>query len=120
MFLASLYQTLFCTTYFGLLRVSEVTKGEHPVLARDVHIGTNKKKFLLILRTSKTHGLGTSPQMVKIPATNMSKGLKEKPKNMTNLPCPYKLLNDYEQRRGKYASESEPFFIFADKTPVTP
>ena len=66
MFLASLYQTLFCTTYFGLLRMSEVTKGEHPVLARDVHIRTNKKKFLLILRTSKTHGLGTSPQMVKI------------------------------------------------------
>ena len=50
-FLASLYCAIFSTMYYGLLRIGEVVTGSHPVLARDVHIGTNKYKFLLILRT---------------------------------------------------------------------
>ena len=32
-FLAALYRALFSTAYFGLFRVGELTKGEHPVLA---------------------------------------------------------------------------------------
>ena len=64
-----LFKTLFSTMYFGLLRVSEVAKGQHPVLARDVHIGTNKNKFLLLLRTSKTHWKNNRPQMIKITAS---------------------------------------------------
>ena len=35
-FLSHLYRALFSTMYFGLLRISEVTAGAHPVLVRDV------------------------------------------------------------------------------------
>ena len=80
LYLACLYQTLFSTTYFGLLRVSEVTRDAHPILARDVHISANERKFLLLLRSSKTHGLGANPQMVKISAQscNENKLIKKK------------------------------------------
>ena len=42
-YLAILYKALFASAYYGLLRVGEITKGSHPVLAPDVHIGKNKK-----------------------------------------------------------------------------
>ena len=53
---------LFSTAYFGLFRVGELTTGDHPVLARDVHIGINKKKMLFLLRTSKTHWKDSKPK----------------------------------------------------------
>ena len=53
-FLATLYSALLMAGYFGLLRVGELTQGEHPILATDVHIGENKNKILFVLRTSKT------------------------------------------------------------------
>ena len=34
--------------------------------------------------------------------------------------CPFTLMNDYMQARGDYDSEDEQFFVFRDKTPVTP
>ena len=57
-----------------------MTRDAHPILARDVHISANKRKFLLLLRSSKTHGLGTNPQMVKISAQsrNENKLIKKK------------------------------------------
>ena len=48
-YLARLYSSVFVTMYFGLLRVGEVTTGNHPVQVGDVHVGFNKKKILLIL-----------------------------------------------------------------------
>ena len=68
-YLNILYKTLFLTMYFGLLRVSEVTSGGHPILAKDVQIAANKKKFLLILRTSKTYWKNSKPQLIKILST---------------------------------------------------
>ena len=65
-FLCCLFKALYSTMYFGLLRVSEVASGVHSVLARDAHIGKNKRKFLFVLRTSKTHGKNSPPQMIKI------------------------------------------------------
>ena len=67
-YLASLFKTLFITAYFGLFRVSELcmTASQHAVRVTDVHIGENKKKFLLILWTSKTHDRSSKPQMIKI------------------------------------------------------
>ena len=59
-FLATLYRALFSTAYFGLLRVSELTatSSQHVVLARDVHMASNKNKFMFVLRTSKMHHEG--------------------------------------------------------------
>ena len=97
--------------------MSEVTCDSHPILAKDVHIGENKKKFLLILRTSKTHGLGTAPQMVKISAKPLRiKTGRELPG--LKPPCLYMLLKTYAQLRGPYQCDEDPFFVFADHTPV--
>ena len=100
-YLSILYQALFSTAYFGLFRVGELTKGEHPVLARDIHIGANKKKILFILRTSKTHWKNNRPQMVKI-ASDQSKSAQNNAltflhsrKVEQNTYCPYRFLRDF-------------------------
>ena len=118
-YLRSLYQTLFCITYYGLLRVSEVTTG-HPILAKDVQVALNKKKILLVLRTSKTHGKNNFPQMIKISAANIKLPWEKKPINDNfNNYCPYQLIQEFVQFRGNYRNEDEPFFIFSDKTAIS-
>ena len=119
-YLGCLFQTLFSTVYFGLLRVNEMTKNAHPILAKDVHIGANKKKFLLVLRTSKTHGLGSAPQIVKISAKPMDyRRLTQNTVNLLKPPCPYTMLKKYAGWRGPYVNDVEPFFIFRDRSPVS-
>ena len=117
-YLATLYQTIFSTMYHGLLRIGEAVTGTHPVLAKDVQIGTNKKKFLLILRHSKTPAESMPPQLIKISAkkTKNSNGI-----NLIHkcLPCPFKLLREYSKMRPTFSSDSEPFFVFSDGSPVT-
>ena len=116
-FVSKMYRALFSTMYHGLLRISEVAQcqSQHAVLARDMHIGWNKQKFLLILRTSKTHWKNMKPQMMKIAATSQSNS-----KHNTMQPeCPYQLLCEYAAIRGDYSLDNEPFFILSDKSPVT-
>ena len=60
-YLRTLYRAIFCTAYFGLFRIGELTSGDHPVKAVDVHIGHNKCKMMFILRSLKTHGKDTNP-----------------------------------------------------------
>ena len=43
-----------------------MTESQHVVKAKDVHIGINKDKLMFVLHSSKTHGKGTKPQIVKI------------------------------------------------------
>ena len=114
-YLALLYQTIFSTTYFGLLRVSEVNKGTHTLLATDVHVGYNKKKFLLVLQSSKTHSVNVQPQIVKITSTQLTTTQQAQ----QILPCPYQLLKAYADIRGGFTSNQEQFFVFCDKSPIT-
>ena len=114
-FLKSLYLALFITTYFGLFRASEVTSGDHLVLAKDVHVGYNKNKFMFILHTTKTLWKNMTPQIVKISPTSSSCKKRD-----SNLPCPFHLLHDYLNRRGPFKSDLDPFFVFSDGSPVTP
>ena len=46
-YLKHLYKYLFSTMYFGLFRIGEMAQGPHAVLARDVQIADNKRKFFL-------------------------------------------------------------------------
>ena len=87
-YLQLLYQMVFLSMYFGLLRVSEVAKGAHPILAQDIHVGTNKKKMLFVLRSSKTHWKNTKPQQVKISATGKSKGCNKIQPSITQHALP--------------------------------
>ena len=112
-YLCKLYCALFASAYYGLLRVSELTAGAHPILAVDVHIGVNKNKILFILRTSKTHWKDKKPQLVKISSTRISTENKRKI-------CPFTAIREFIDVRPDCVSYDEPFFIFQDRTPLTP
>ena len=123
-YLAKMYPALFCTAYFGLFQVSELTSGEHAVKAADMHVGKNKHKMLFLLRSSKTHGRNMPPQQIKVTATIKTKnGVKPKSAQSCaskglELSCPFQLLQNYIHIRGGFCTENEPFFVFSDGTPV--
>ena len=100
-YLGILYYTIFVSMYFGLLQFSEVTTGAHPILARDL-----------------------APQMVKISSARLSKKCAKSGKMKTKNPgsefCPYRTLRRYIGEQGGYLKGDEPFFIFWDRSPVTP
>ena len=123
-YLATLFKALFVTAYFGLFRVCELTltSSAHAVRVTDVHIGKNKKKILFILRSSKTFGKGSRPQMIKI--STKGEGAEHKQKNSLKQRsfgkyCPYELLQQYIAVRPKYHDPNEQFFVFRDYSPVT-
>ena len=119
LYLAALYRALFASAYYRLLRVSELATdptglGSHPVKAVDVHIAVNKRKFLFILRTSKTHWKNKKPQIIKFCGTNPNHA------NRNAINCPFVILSDFVEARPSCKSVTEPFFVFADHTPITP
>ena len=86
LYLLITYRTLFVLAYYGLFRIGELSKGDHPIKAYDVHVAVNKLKFLIYLRLSKTHGLESPPQKIKICA--------ETKLNMLHF-CPFDLTRQY-------------------------
>ena len=114
-YLTALHVALLTSGYFGLLRVGELTGGEHPIKACDVHVGKNKNKILFVLRTSKTHWTDSQPQLIKI--ASRKKGLKQEE---TDKLCPFTALKQYLKVRGPETSVNQQFFIFADGSPVKP
>ena len=121
-YLSILYQALFATAYYGLFRVSEITKSNHILLVQDVHSAINKKKLLFILRSSKTHNKSNKPQLIKI--TSEAKNIEGKNRNehqtrQTTF-CLYDLINNYISCRPGFASCTEQFFVFSDKSPLHP
>ena len=117
-FLRCLYQTIFAIGYYGLFRVGELTYSQHAMKAKDVHLGKNKDKILVILYSSKTHGRESRPQKIKICAQKGSDS-RRSPKFMRNF-CPFQLICEYIEQRGDIESDDEIFFVFRDKSPVLP
>ena len=118
-YLSKMFKALFVTAYYGLFRVGELTSGAHPVLARDVEVGTNKKKLRFTLRSSKTHRRNNRPQTVKISSIkHEAKPSGEQP-DVFNF-CPYEILREYGQLRGPITQRREPFFVLSDHSPVKP
>ena len=114
-YLQILYTSLVATAYFGLFRVGELTQSSHAVKVNDVHVGRNKRKLLLILRSSKTHTKGCKPQMVKISSTDKIETVARK---IGPYLCPFTLLQQFIKVRRKQLSPQEQFFIFRDRSPV--
>ena len=111
-YLEKLYLAMLSISYYGMFCIGEIAKSQHSMKARDVHIASNKNKILVILYSSKTHGRESFPQKIKIEGSCM---------RVTNsFFCPFKLLRSYLQARGDYATETEEFFIFRDRSPVQP
>ena len=113
-YLEKMYLSLLLLGYYGMMRTGELMKGEHTLRAKDIHIGFNKEKLLLILFTSKTHGRESQPQEIKITANSPSKQQNER------FFCPFQTTRDYAQMRGNFTDDNEQFFVFNDKTPVRP
>ena len=110
-YLETLYTVLILATYYGMFRIGEVIDSPHVIKAKDVYIGTNKPKLMFILHSSKTHNPGDKPQIVKITAAAL-------PKNGMERDCPFQALEKYLAARPKRLNDSEPFFIFRDRSPV--
>ena len=119
-YLAILYQAILSTMYFGLFGVSEVATGAHPILARDVQVGTNKCKMLFILRSSKTHAKNMPPQQIKISAKKDKRHINDADGGLPLEQCPYMILDTYSKKCGGYIEDNEPFFVFHDRSPVQP
>ena len=115
-YLEWLYKAIFILCYYGLMRVGEVTESTHVVKAKDVHMATNKDKLLLVLYTSKTHGLGQRPQKIKITSNRGEKTGSYAHRHF----CPFKVIGQYIKLRGTYTDDCEQFFVFRDKSPVKP
>ena len=113
-YLLAMYLALFSTAYHGLFRIGEIASGPHVILAKNVHIGENKNKMLFILQSSKTHGKGNKPQLVKI----TSKPMQGKKKERENTYCPFNLLKIYINLRPPAVREDEQFFVFSDGSAV--
>ena len=111
LYLKLLYKTIFCVMYYGLLRAGEVSKSPHVIRVHDVHIATNKQKMLLVLYTSKMHGLGNRPQKVSISAIQ---------KGFAHHFCPFQLMHAFVNMRGCFNNEEEQFFVFQGGLPVQP
>ena len=117
-YLVSLYSALYIIAYYGMMCIGELTQSQHVLCARNVHLAKNKDKLLMILYTSKTHGLGSKPQKIKITAHDKREHTKEKVVHRHFWP--FILVRDYLQKRGGYNTESEQLFIFSDGSPVKP
>ena len=101
--------------YYGLMRIGEVTTGNHPVLAKDIYYCDQTKKLLIVLHSSKTHGRESKPQKIKIQGNvNLEEGKNH------NYYCPYLAIQEYLLIRGDYHDVKEQLFIFRDRTPVRP
>ena len=110
-YLVTMYKALFVTAYYGLFRIGEISSSPHVIKAMDVHISLNKNKMMFILQTSKTHGLGNKPQIIKINGVAQDKLDKTaKVDNSANqhLLCPFKILQSYVAKQKKYITETEP------------
>ena len=83
-YLEVLYRAIFLVLYYGLLRIGEVTTGNHPILAKDIYYSDTEKKLMFVLHSSKTHGKESNPQKVKIQG-NVNLQFKTN----RNYYCPY-------------------------------
>ena len=112
---------IISTLYYGMFRIGELTDSQHAVKVGDVHIGKNKKKIMFILRSSKTHGKGDFPQIIKIcgKEINRNDGIQNIDTDVVFNNCPFAILRKFVGMRPPKLSEDEEFFIFKDYSAVT-
>ena len=108
-YLELLYKNILSLLFFGLFRIGELTMSNHTLKAKDVHISFTSQKLMFILYSSKTHGRESQPQQIRI---SSQKDL--------GILCPFDLSRKYHTARGGYYYDNEPYFIFRDRTAVTP
>lgn len=106
-YLFHFYRAIFLTAYYGMFRIGELADSPHSLKSEDVKMSSNKNKFLLILRSSKTHSKGDFPHTVSVPQVVDV----EEDDDLYN---PFKAIRDYRLRR----PAGHNFFLFQDGTPI--
>ena len=114
-YLYHMYRALFAISYYGLMRIGELTRSQHVIWASSVHLALNKRKLLLVLYSSKTHGKESRPQKIKLSAASSDYSYLK-----TIHFCPFTLTANYLIVRGGYELDNEQFFVFSDGRPVFP
>ena len=114
-YLECLFKAVLVTGYYGMMRVGEIADGPPCLKVVDIHNATNKFKLQLVLYSSKTHGRGDAPQIIKI-SSIADKGVKTVMDK--DCYCPFKIISRYVAIRDDFELESEPFFIFRDGNPL--
>ena len=117
-YLEIMYKALFCLGYYGLMRVGELTFSQHCVKAKDIHMGMNKDKILIVLHLSKTHGVESRPQKIKI--SSVQDGNSFNRFRVDRHFCPFSIVNEYLLLRGNYAQDGDELFVFRDRSVVLP
>ena len=114
-YLKTMYKALFALSYYGMMRVDEVTSSGHVIKAKDIHSALNKDKILIVLYSSKTHSVAMRPQKIKITSNILEKSGFYARRNF----CPFTLVNQYMSARGGFEDGNEQFFVFKDGIPVS-
>ena len=112
--LCILYSAVFMIAYYGMFRVGELSFSQHSIKAANVHMGMNKQKILIILRSSKTHGLESRPQRITITGGGVNSV------SIKRHFCPFRILHTYLQLRGDYDFVEDQLFVFTSGLPVKP
>ena len=115
-YLDSLYKAVFAISYYGMMRIGEVTESLHVLKAKDTFIADNKDKLLFILYSSKTHDRAHRPQKIKISSNKDDKSARFYHRYF----CPFKLIRTYFKYRGDYITDAEQFFIYRSGEPLKP
>lgn len=114
-YLKHLYKAMFVLGYYCLLRVSELTSGKHPILAKNVTAAKNKLKIQVTLLTSKTHRLRDRKQVIRFPDPDEE---VDAFKWLNTKYCPFTIIDDYIHMRQAADYPNEPFFVFNNNIPV--
>ena len=121
-YMESLYKAIFTMAYYGLMCASELATEsydycmDHAIRACNIHVGVNKSKIMLVLYSSKTHGVESRLQRIKITGT---KGYLMGTSLDKRHFCPFTIINEYMAIRGNYNDDDEHFFIFRGGIKVT-
>lgn len=114
-YLAALYKAMFVLAFYCLLRVSELTSGRHPILAKNVIVAKNKLKIQMTLETSKTHTVAQKRQVIRFPDPDEEGDCF---KWLNTKYCPFTIVEHYIALRDKEAADQEQFFVFRDNSPI--
>ena len=124
-YLEALYITAYSLLYYGLMRIGELTESIHTIKAKDVHREKdgNLNKLLLVLYTSKTHGLDSIPQQIKILGRNAIEIFQNSTttsykshRHLIGHFCPVEWAIKYIRYRPPIRHVNEQFLIFNDGT----
>ena len=129
-YLEALYISAYLLQYYGLLRIGEITDSAHTIKAINVHEARVHNRLLIVLYTSKTHGLESAPQKIKILGSKSIEIVNCNTINTFTMNCtsrielgkfcPVEWTRRYIQLRQPISDDNENFYILSDGSPLKP